>query len=208
MRQHDTPRATLRSVSNTVDVGSFQLFALDRLLLVIVGKAVLPLLQFIRFPLRLLGFCTLGRHPESMTQAGAERDTHVGLHAVGSTLAASLCDRVNQVACWKQCQSENGSADTHVVSDAIRLAPTHRREQVKCFADVSHDNNHQTPCADYLKKSAYSLAFEEQDERTSQQRTRWHHRDQCFNQFDMHIVTANETRRREPHPPRNRYTRA
>jgi len=44
---------------------------------------------------------------------------------------------------------------------------------MKSLTGVREDNDHQTPRTDYLKKSAYSLAFEEQDERTSQQRAPW-----------------------------------
>jgi len=58
--------------------------------------------------------------------------------------------RVKQIAYWKQRETKNNTPQIDAVTDAILYPPMHPRKQVKCFRDMSKNDQFQTTCTDQL----------------------------------------------------------
>src|SRR5260370_30254463 len=106
------------------------------------------------------------------------------------TLGVPLCERVKQVPNGKQGEAKNSAPEVEVVTDAMLRAPVHPRKQVKRFAEMGENDQHQTSCAECLLERAQALFSKEQDYRTKKQHVRWHQRDQCLKQCNVHRMTS------------------
>src|SRR5712691_7163902 len=77
-----------------------------------------------------------------------------------------------------------------IMTKAVLKAPTHPREQVKCFGYVSKSDDHQTSSAKELQEGPHSFSPREQNYRTRKQHARWHQRDECFKECNIHSVAS------------------
>jgi hypothetical protein len=57
---------------------------------------------------------------------------------------------MKQIACGEQRETQDRAAQIEVMANAMFGSPTHPREQVKCFREMSKDNNRETSCAEGL----------------------------------------------------------
>lgn len=57
---------------------------------------------------------------------------------------------MKQIASGEQRETQDRAAQIEVMANAMFGSPTHPREQVKCFREMSKDNNRETPCAEEL----------------------------------------------------------
>jgi hypothetical protein len=57
---------------------------------------------------------------------------------------------MKQIPYGKQRETKNGTPEIEVMTNAILKAPMHPRKHVKCFRDMSKNNQHQTCCAERL----------------------------------------------------------
>lgn len=55
---------------------------------------------------------------------------------------------MKQIADWRQRKSKHDTPQIDVVADAVLKSPMHAREQVKCFRDMSKNNQYQTTGCD------------------------------------------------------------
>ena len=51
---------------------------------------------------------------------------------------------MNQISDGKQRKTKNSTPEIEVMTDAMLKPPVHPRKQVKCFADMSKNDHHQT----------------------------------------------------------------
>ena len=56
--------------------------------------------------------------------------------------------RMQQISCWKQRDTKNGTDEIEIVANAMLMSPVHHRKQVKCFKDVSENDDNQTTRTD------------------------------------------------------------
>ena len=66
---------------------------------------------------------------------------------------------MKQVPNRKQCQTENSTPEIEVVTDAMPRAPLHPRKQMKCFAEMSKNNHHQTSRAETVGSALSNVTF-------------------------------------------------
>jgi len=57
---------------------------------------------------------------------------------------------MKQISYGKQREPQNGTPEIEVVTNTMLESPMHPRKQVKCFADMTESDNHQTSRTDYL----------------------------------------------------------
>jgi len=57
---------------------------------------------------------------------------------------------MKQISYGKQRETKNSTPEIKVMTNAMLQAPMHPRKQMKCFADMSNDDHHQTSCAEHL----------------------------------------------------------
>src|SRR5947207_15826835 len=74
------------------------------------------------------------------------------------------------------------------MTNALFKSPMHPWKQMRCFADMTKDDYHQTSCAEQLQKRAHRLSSKEQDYRTRKQHARRHQCSQPFKQRGVHGV--------------------
>jgi hypothetical protein len=55
---------------------------------------------------------------------------------------------MKQVPNRKQRETKNSTPEVEVVTDAVLLSPMHPRKDVKCFADMSKNDHHETSGAE------------------------------------------------------------
>ena len=58
------------------------------------------------------------------------------------------CKRMKQISYWKQRETKNSTPEIEVMTNAVWATPIHRREQVKCFGEMSEHDYHETSCAE------------------------------------------------------------
>jgi hypothetical protein len=66
---------------------------------------------------------------------------------------------MKQIPSAKQCETEGSAPEIEVMANAGFEPPVHPVKQAKCFADMSKDDNHQTPGADYLQERRYAFSL-------------------------------------------------
>jgi hypothetical protein len=74
--------------------------------------------------------------------------------------------------------AEYGAEQIDVVPYAVRLAPSHRREQMQRFRKMSQHHDDDARCANKLKYCRYSLVRNEHGNRIDEQQEGWHGRNQ------------------------------
>jgi len=55
---------------------------------------------------------------------------------------------MTQISYGKQCETKNRTPKIEIMTNALLEPPMHPRKQMKCFADLTKDNYHQTPGAE------------------------------------------------------------
>jgi hypothetical protein len=55
---------------------------------------------------------------------------------------------MDQISYGKQRETKNGTPEIEVMTNAMFKPPMHPRKQVKCFGDMSKNDQHQTSCAE------------------------------------------------------------
>ena len=85
--------------------------------------------------------------------------------------------------------AEYGAGQIDVVPHAIRLAPSHRREQMQRFGKVTQHHDDETRCANKLKYCRHSFARNEHGNRIQEQQEDGHGPDQYLHQHRVHRVT-------------------
>jgi hypothetical protein len=55
---------------------------------------------------------------------------------------------VKQISYGKQGETKNKAPKIEIMTDAMLEPSTHPRKHVKCFEDVTTDNQHQASCAE------------------------------------------------------------
>lgn len=59
-----------------------------------------------------------------------------------------LRNHMKQIPQGKQRETKNGAHEIEVVTNAMLVTPMHPRKQMKGFANMGKDDNHQTSCAE------------------------------------------------------------
>jgi len=57
---------------------------------------------------------------------------------------------MQQISYGKQGKAKNSTPEIEVVTYAMPRAPLHPRKQMKCLAEMSENDHHQTSCAEQL----------------------------------------------------------
>jgi len=57
---------------------------------------------------------------------------------------------MKQISYGEQRETKNSTPEVEVMTNAMFEPPMHPRKQVKCFADMTKSDNHQTSSTDYL----------------------------------------------------------
>src|SRR6516225_9453925 len=73
---------------------------------------------------------------------------------------------------------------------AVVKPPTHPREQVKCFRNVSENDNHDASTTKYLQERPCSPLYAVQNHRTENQGACWNECGHCFNHGVIHSVVS------------------
>ena len=55
---------------------------------------------------------------------------------------------MKQISYGKQGETNDSTPEIHVMTNAMLHPPMHQRKQVKCFADMSKNDDYQTACAE------------------------------------------------------------
>jgi len=55
---------------------------------------------------------------------------------------------MKQISYGKQRETKNSTPEIEVMTNAMLGAPMHPGKQVKCFANMSKDDHHETCCAE------------------------------------------------------------
>jgi len=55
---------------------------------------------------------------------------------------------MTQISRGKQCETKNSAPEIEIMTNALLEPPMHPRKQMKCFAEMSKDDYHETSCAE------------------------------------------------------------
>ena len=55
---------------------------------------------------------------------------------------------MTQISYEKQRETKNSAPEIEIMTNALLESPMHPGKQMKCFADMTKDNYHQTSCAE------------------------------------------------------------
>ena len=64
------------------------------------------------------------------------------------TELGTIAQRLEQVPRWEQRETQDRTRKIKVVTDAVLLSPMHPRKDVKCLADMSKNDHHETSGAE------------------------------------------------------------